>query len=291
METSRRVFTRWGDESLHALLAAPGAVVWYEGPALHGALLVAAPRGVVAEARLLAVHDDADPAQCVAETLPLVERRLARRGVRWVSFSAPETWLRGLLLAHGYALKDRVITYARRGLNLEVGGNPDVAVVEAQPADVPGMVAVDRAAFEPFWRFDATSLGRALEAGAYALVARWGAAPHPGGGVGAPPPAPLSEGEERGDVIGYLTAEAWAGRAHIVRLAVVPERQRRGVGTRLIAELFRRLRGDAAVREVTLNTQETNVRSRRLYEGLGFRPTGRVEDVWARELDPPADGD
>ena len=62
METSRRVFTRWGDESLHALLAAPGAVVWYEGPALHGALLVAAPRGVVAEARLLAVHDDADPA-------------------------------------------------------------------------------------------------------------------------------------------------------------------------------------------------------------------------------------
>lgn len=287
VETSRRVYTRWGTETLRDLLAGPGAVVWQPGRTLKGALLTDGRHGAVATARLLAVHDNADLVQFGAEVLPLVERRLARQGVCWVSFSSPEAWLRELLAAHGYALKDRVITYARRGLDLEAQGNPDVAVEGALPEDVPGMLAVDREAFEPFWRLDAETLRRALDEDAYVLVARWGA------------------------VVGYLTADVWEERAHVVRLAVAPAFQGRGVGTRLMAELFRRMGGGGAgastsrrssfdlrevgggalVREVTLNTQETNLRSRLLYEGLGFRATGGVEEVWAREVAPPTSAD
>jgi len=92
-------------------------------------------------------------------------------------------------------------------------------------------------------------------------------------------------------VIGYLVADVWEARAHIVRLAVAPEYQGRGVATRLIAEVLRLMAADGAVREVTVNTQETNARSRGLYERLGFALTPTVEEVWARALDSPPDDD
>lgn len=343
IETSRRVYTRWGGESLRALLAEPGAVIWHQGRALRGAVLLDPRGGAVAEARLLVVHDDADRSVFAAEALSLAESRLARRGTRWVSFTSPEGWLRELLAARGYVLKDRVITYVRRGLDLRARGNTDVAVEEALPEDVPGMVAVDAAAFEPFWRLEREAMRRALDEEAYVLVARGSVRAGPRAGPGGaweqaplpnPPPgygerakssrayardldslgalphdsvAPLPEYREgeRGAVVGYLTADVWEERAHVVRLAVVPEWQGRGVATRLMADLFRRLganvppsrRSDgdlreevveAAVREVSLNTQETNLRSRRLYEALGFRLTGGVEEVWAREVAPAA---
>ncbi len=291
IETSRRVFTHWGGESLRELLAAPGAIVWQQGRALRGVLLIDPRRGEVGEARLLVVHDDADLMQFGAEVLPLAERRLAHRGTRWLSFSSPDDWLLELLASHGYRLKDRVITYARQGLGLDAQGNPDVAVQSALPEHLPGMLAVDSAAFEPFWRLDGDTMRRALDEDAYVLVA-----------LGTPPLPVLGErvGERGlGPVIGYLVADVWEARAHIVRLAVASEHQGRGVATRLIAELFRRMApggdlrevGGQGVREVTLNTQDTNERSRLLYERLGFRETGGVEEVWARELEPPPGAD
>jgi len=279
IETSHRVYTHWGNESLRQLLAGPGAVLWYEGRALRGALLVdVQPRGV-GEARLLAVHDDADLTSFAGAVFPLLERRLARSQTRWLSFSNPERWLLDLLVARGYALKDRVVTYLRPGTDLRSGGNAAVRVQPALPEHLPGMLTVDAAAFEAFWRLDDRALRRALDEEAYVLVA-----------LGTPPL------RARGDrnpeaVIGYLVADVWEARAHIVRLAVAPEYQGRGVATRLIAEVLRLMTADGAVREVTVNTQETNARSRGLYERLGFALTPTVEEVWARALDSPPDDD
>ena len=281
IETSRRVFTHWGSESLRELLAAPGAVVWQQGRALRGALLTDVRRRHVGDARLLVVHDDADLMQFGAEVLPLAERRLAHRGTGWLSFSSPDDWLLELLVPRGYMLKDRVITYVRQGMDVDARGNPHVVVRHALPEHLPGMLALDAAAFEPFWRLDGDTMRRHLGEDTCVLVAHLGE-----------------------EVVGYLVAEVWEARAHIVRLGVAPEHQGRGVATRLIAQALRLMvapHGEpprdtflsrmGGVREVTLNTQETNARSRALYERLGFRVTGGVEEVWARALDPPPGAD
>jgi len=352
IESSRRVFTHWGGESLRELLSGAGAVVWQQGRALRGVLLTDVRRREVGEVRLLAVHDDAYLPQFGEDVFALAERRLAHHGTRWLSFSSPDDWLRELLVARGYCLKDRVIAYARQGIDLSARGNPDVAVRPALPEHLPDMLAVDADAFEPFWRLDRDAMRRTLDEDACVLVALGGVplpSPPPGYGEreqarqdgdagawrteGSPPHSQLSAGSagvlseysERGQkpsltrgetwlssrpdyaargpdaVIGYLVADVWEARAHIVRLAVAPEYQGRGVATRLLDEAFRLLvpsgtsrrasdlrdLGGEGVREVTLNTQETNARSRALYERLGFRATGRVEEVWARALKPP----
>ena len=54
-------------------------------------------------------------------------------------------------------------------------------------------------------------------------------------------------------------------------LYVLPERQGQGYGTLLLQHAIRECAGTP-----TLWILETNQRARRLYEGMGFRPTGRI---------------
>ena len=150
------------------------------------------------DARLLAVHDDADLGQFAEEVLSAAERRLCAVGSGWLSFSSPPDWLQALLAPRGYALKDRVITYARWGTAVAVGGDATVAVHHALPEHVTGMAAVDAAAFEPFWQLGRESLRRSLDEDNYVLVAIAG-----------------------DTTVGYLVSDS-GGARHIVRLAVRP---------------------------------------------------------------------
>ena len=61
--------------------------------------------------------------------------------------------------------------------------------------------------------------------------------------------------------------------AEIGRLAVAPDRQGEGIGTRLMREI--EARAPAAVRELRLFTGEHSAGNLRLYTRLGYRETGR----------------
>ena len=66
------------------------------------------------------------------------------------------------------------------------------------------------------------------------------------------------------------------GRRHLTGFAVIPERQRRGIGRSLLSTVLEDARSDGC-RRVTLWTQATNVPARRLFEAAGFLPTGRSD--------------
>jgi ribosomal-protein-alanine N-acetyltransferase len=120
--------------------------------------------------------------------------------------------------------------------------------------DRPAILAVDQAAFPPFWQLDAAGLADALT---------------------ATPSARLRVAAEGDGVCGYAVTGRAGTRGYLQRLAVDPPAQGRGIGTALVADGLRWLRRWGA-KEVLVNTQESNRAAVELYERVGFelQPTG-----------------
>jgi ribosomal protein S18 acetylase RimI-like enzyme len=87
--------------------------------------------------------------------------------------------------------------------------------------------------------------------------------------------------ELNGSVVGfqYSSASDVQTAGHLVRLTVSPDAQRSGVGSTLLAAALRSYQ-QRNLREASLNTQLSNVASRRLYEKFGFRQAGYRWPVW-----------
>jgi ribosomal protein S18 acetylase RimI-like enzyme len=130
------------------------------------------------------------------------------------------------------------------------------ALRRARQSDRPQVLAVDHAAFEPFWRLDDGSLDEALAA---TPDRRFRVAVRPR----------TSLGRER-TVAGYAVTGLALHQGYIQRLAVDPADQRKGAGRALLADGLRWLERKGAARAV-VNTQETNQRALTLYEGFGFQ--------------------
>ncbi len=78
-----------------------------------------------------------------------------------------------------------------------------------------------------------------------------------------------------GNVVGMAatTFEAWNRRQVLNELHVAPETRRRGLGRRLLQEVHRCARGNAA-REIWVETQNVNAPAIAAYLRLGFHLTG-----------------
>jgi GNAT superfamily N-acetyltransferase len=113
--------------------------------------------------------------------------------------------------------------------------------------DRDGALAVDRAAFSPFWRFDRRGLDDARAA------------------------TPSSRFRVVGDgrVIGYAVTGRAGAVGYLQRLAVFPDRQRRGLGRALVLDGLHWAKRRGAT-SLLVNTQESNRAAVELYEHLGF---------------------
>ena len=108
---------------------------------------------------------------------------------------------------------------------------------------------VDHAAFDEFWRFDATALQEAIQATPQRLLRATS---------GLPAQA-------------YALTGLANERGYIQRLAVVPSAHGQGLGTALLVDALRWLRRRGA-RTAYVNTQDDNIRAMALYRRHGFRP-------------------
>ncbi len=146
------------------------------------------------------------------------------------------------LLAHRLDLFDTVPTPDDRMRALSMSLRP------GRPWHRSSVLAVDAAAFEPFWQFDTVSLREARR---------------------ATPASRFRIAVRRRQVVGYAVTGRAGDRGYLQRLAVDPSVSGLGIGTALIHDGFHWLRR-RGVHTVMVNTQEHNTRALGLYEHLGF---------------------
>jgi ribosomal protein S18 acetylase RimI-like enzyme len=126
--------------------------------------------------------------------------------------------------------------------------------------DLPAIVDVDAAAFEPLWRNSLSALNEAYKLASCATVADDGSA-----------------------LVGYQLSTGGAFGTHLARLAVRPHMQKRGVGAALVGDLLAQM-PDGVASRVTVNTQANNAASLALYYRLGFRRTGERFPVYRADV-------
>lgn len=183
--------------------------------------------------------------------LPRCIAYLRARGAASLSYVGSAAWLVGPLQGRGFRLISHVVAYEKTGWAIPDVGNQAVQVRPAQPTDFSALAALDGLAFHPLWRNLVETLRRWKEALSYFVVAVAGEEP-----------------------VGYCYCSVEKEHGHLIRMAVHPAWQGRGIGTRLLAEAVRFFQ-QAGARLVTLNTQEENERAQRLYRKFGFRLMGR----------------
>lgn len=126
---------------------------------------------------------------------------------------------------------------------------PDISLRRAVPGDLESLLAVDKQCFNDFWRYDRPLMEEYLGS-ERAVVATVDDA-----------------------VIGYTLSTIDRGDGMLGRLAVLPDRRRRGVGDVLVADVLGFQYRNGA-RSVALYTQKENETARALYEKHGFRAVG-----------------
>ncbi|MFN3763594.1 MAG: GNAT family N-acetyltransferase [Anaerolineae bacterium] len=226
-----------------------------------GALLALPDSGPVAWVRLGVLAPEIPAGLWLDATLPQLEPPLRAQGARALAWTDVGGWLGESLRARGFRPLARLVTLRKDDRRLPpVPSDTPCAVRPAQAEDIPALARLDREAFPPPWWFSAATLERIRQEALCFLVA-----------------------ERDGFLIGYTEARPADHGAHVGRLAVAPSFQRQGVGGFLLRTVLSRL-WERGIQEVTLNTQEDNIASRRLYGRFGFRPFGPRIVAWWRAL-------
>lgn len=92
--------------------------------------------------------------------------------------------------------------------------------------------------------------------------------------------------ERAEEPVGYIGLTTFLGWGHVDRVAVRSDQQGQGLGTFAVDFALRRL-AELGAMSVGLSTQERNLRSRRVYEALGFRLSrGSEYRLYGRWADP-----
>lgn len=182
--------------------------------------------------------------------------QLADSGFARVITSALGPLEQAPFLGAGFEVEERLTVLTHDLRDLEPGPQlPGAGLRKGRPGDQDAVLALDRLAFSPFWQLDLAGLEDAL-----------GATPHVRYRVATAP---------GGVVAGYVITGRAGHRGFLQRLAVHPDRRRRGLGAALVLDGLRWLRR-WRVEQAVVNTQLDNLGALALYERLGFRtdPSG-----------------
>lgn len=232
----------------------------WQGNRLVGAILARAEDGPVAWVRLAALATGIHVGLWLDRCLPSLVGALRRGGARMLAWTDAGGWAGSALSSRGFRRSTRLVTFAKDGRRLPDLPALEVALRPGREEDVGALVRLDHAAFSPPWWLGRRTLRRLVRESACFLIA-----------------------EHAGRCVGYAEGQMAGDTAHIGRLVVAPSFQGQGLGATLLTAALQSLWRQGATR-ITLNTQQENRRSQRLYTRFGFRRVGRLIDVWERLL-------
>jgi ribosomal protein S18 acetylase RimI-like enzyme len=170
-------------------------------------------------------------------------------------------WFQSLLLESGFEPKLNIVLLELKSEDyIPVRIKENIHIRLMRESDLGEVEQVDRQAFGAFWHNAYDSLQRALGQSFYSSVA-----------------------EDDNGVIGYQISTGNPFGAHLARLGVRPEAQGRGIGSALIHDLIQRA-GALQSGRLSVNTQDDNAASLRLYQKLGFARTGEHYPVFVHSI-------
>ena len=205
----------------------------------------------------------ANAEQLLAPLMTAAIRTATAQGCTALACLSGQSWLISQLEALGFRQVNRVIILQHNRSHPRPSTASTLDLRPATPADLEAIVAVDHTAFEPLWWYSRRTLQRALEMACCFHVAY-----------------------DADHCVGYQFSTLRGTHGHLVRLATHPLWQRRGIGGRLLSCALDVLQA-AGADEITVNTQQDNTTSQRLYHQFGFEPTGESWGVWLKSLTLP----
>jgi len=170
-------------------------------------------------------------------------------------------WFQSMLLDSGFEPRLNIVLLELKSENyrpVQINGN--IRIRSMRETDMDIVEQIDLKAFGAFWHNSFDSLQRARGQSFYSSIA-----------------------EDESGVIGYQISTGNPFGAHLARLGVRPEAQSRGVGSALVHDLIQRAGGLQSGR-LSVNTQDDNIASLRLYGKLGFERTGEYYPVFIHSM-------
>jgi [ribosomal protein S18]-alanine N-acetyltransferase len=132
--------------------------------------------------------------------------------------------------------------------------------------DLPAVLGIERRVFPTPWSLAMFVLELSKQSGiCLAAIER-------GGDARAPTPPGYGERVSDGRLVGYLICSRYDTVWHVMNIAVDTGCQRRGLASRLLAELYARVEDENA--RFTLEVRRSNAVAIHLYEREGFRAAG-----------------
>ncbi len=228
---------------------------------LEACLAVASEPPPAAWVRVAAVLESPRTPQVLAAMFAAVAGYLRQYAVTQLGWllveSWPERWIRDL----GFEQDNFVETFTKNDYEIPVVRDvPNLIIRPVHDTDLPLLQKIEASAFQALWRHSVSSLALARR---HALS--------------------FDVAELDGEVVGYQFSTPVNAGAHLARMTIDPAYQGAGIGTRLLAHACADYRRQG-IGTISLNTQEDNHASRKLYQRFGFHPNGQRYPVWVVNL-------
>jgi len=189
------------------------------------------------------------------------KRDLEKYGKIKISAITLQSWMQTLLKESGFTNDEQILIMSWAGEKPPEWTLPKGITIRAMTeVDLPHVAEVDAVAFTPLWQNPLSMLEQAYSQAVNATVA-----------------------ESMDEIVGYQISTHSPFGAHLARLAVHPEIQRRGIASALIGDLLTQLLAKE-VAQLSVNTQSKNERSIALYTKNGFKRTDEEYPVYSFQI-------